>query len=244
VYSFDSQTLNRLTFGGNELYPLWTPDSRRVAYLRYASGAEVVSKAADGTGSIEQITATNDVAMFPESFSPDGETITYTTIGPQSDIFLAARGKEPRRFEEKASGGVFSPDGRWIAYASPGAGQASVYVRPVEGEGKWQISPGLGNYPRWSRDGSKLFYINIDTPKRPLMVVDVLAGPTFRFGPPRVVVENLGGAYVTSTAPAVNWDVGPEGDRFVFVEFERRAQAAVQVEVALNWVQNLQIGPR
>jgi len=244
IYSLDSQTLNRLTFNGNELYPLWAPDSRRVAYLSYASGAAIVTKAADGSGSVERFTETTDVAIFPESFSPDGETIAYTRIGRTSDIFVAARGEEPSLFEEKASGPVISPDGRWIAYGSPGAGQASVFVRPIEGEGKWQVSPGLGNYPRWSGDGRRLFYIDIETPKRPLMVVDVEPGDSFRFGPPRVVLENLGGAFVTSTAPAVNWDVAPSGDRFVFVEFERRAQAAVQVEVALNWVQNLRMGPQ
>jgi serine/threonine-protein kinase len=244
IYSFDSRSLNRLTFNGNELYPLWSPDGRRVASLSYESGAEIVARAADGTGSVETFTATSDVAMFPESFSPDGETISYTTIGPTSDIFLATRGQEPRLFEARASGGVISPDGRWIAYGSPGAGQASVYVRPVEGDGKWQISPGLGNYPRWSGDGRTLYYINIETPQRPLMAVDVLPGESFRFSSPRVVLENLGGAFVTSTAPAVNWDVSPSGDRFVFVEFERRAQAAVQVEIALNWVQNLTLGLR
>ena len=38
-------------------------------------------------------------------------------------------------------------EGRWIAYQSPGSGAASVYVRPVEGEGKWQVSPTGGSYP-------------------------------------------------------------------------------------------------
>ena len=46
---------------------------------------------------------------------------------------------------------------------------------------------------------------------------------------------------MTSTAPAMNWDVSPSGDRFVFVEFERRAQAAAQVEIALNWAQHLEL---
>jgi hypothetical protein len=118
---------------------------------------------------------------------------------------------------------------------------SSVYVRPLEGDGKWQISPGLGAYPRWSGDGRRLFYIDIGLPKRPLMVVDVAPGDRFQAGRPQVVLENLGGAFVTSTAPAVNWDVSPSGDTYVFVEFERRAQAAAQVEVALNWAQHLDL---
>jgi hypothetical protein len=76
------------------------------------------------------------------------------------------------------------------------------------------------------------------------MAVDVALGDTFSAGPPEVVLESLGGAFVTSTAPALNWDVSPSGDSFVFVEFERRAQAAAQVEIALNWVQHLELEPR
>jgi hypothetical protein len=76
------------------------------------------------------------------------------------------------------------------------------------------------------------------------MAVDVAVGDTFRVGSPEVVLESLSGAYVTATSPALNWDVSPSGDRFVFVEFERRAQAAAQVEIALNWAQHLEQGSR
>ncbi len=38
-------------------------------------------------------------------------------------------------------GGVFSPDGRFLAYASTETGRFEVYVRPFPGPGpKWQIS--------------------------------------------------------------------------------------------------------
>ena len=241
VYSLASQGLNRLTFGGNELYPLWTPDGGRIAYLSYANEASIFAKAADGSSTEERLTPGDTTALFPESFSPDGRTLAYTRIGATADIFLITEGEEARLFESGASGPTISPDGRWIAYNSPGSGMASVYVRPITGDGKWQVSPNLGSYPRWSGDGRKLFYIDIGLPKRPLMVVDVQPGETFRAGPPQVVFDNLGAAFVTSTAPAMNWDVDPSGERFVFVEFERRAQAAAQVEVALNWAQHLDL---
>ena len=239
VYTFATQSLSRLTFGSNELYPTWLPDGRRIAYLAYASKGAIFSRMADGSGSPERWTPDDSTALFPESFTPDGTTVAFTRIGARSDIFLAAKGEEPRLFEEAASAPAISPNGRWIAYSSPGAGVSSVYVRPMEGDGKWQVSPNLGAYPRWSGDGRRLFFIEIGMPSRPLMVVDVLPGESFSVGPPETVVDNLGRAFVTSTAPATNWDVSPSGDRYVFVEFERRAQAAGEVEVALNWVQNL-----
>jgi serine/threonine-protein kinase len=244
VYDLQDQGLNRLTFGGNQLYPLWLPGTRHIAFLSYASNAAIFAKAADGSGAEVRLTPDDGSALFPESATPDGRTIAYTRVGQTSDIYLATEGEEPRLFEKQASVPTISPDGRWIAYGSPGAGTASVYVRPLEGDGKWQVSPGLGNYPRWSGDGRRIFYIDIGLAKRPLMVVDVAAGEGFSVGPPRVALESLGTAYVTSTAPALNYDVAPSGDRFVFVEFERRAQAAAQIEVALNWAQHLELDSR
>ena len=241
VYTLATQALSRLTFGGNELYPLWSPDGRRIAYLSYSSDAAVMATAADGSGAEEQLTGRDSTAIFPESFTPDGRTLAYTRVGQTADIYLVTVGEEAKLFESQASSPSISPDGRWIAYNSPGAGMASVYVRPIEGDGKWQVSPGLGSYPRWSRDGSKIFYIDIGTPKRPLMEVDISTGDSFQAGPPRVVVENLGSSFVTSTAPAVNWDVSPAGDSFVFVEFERRSKSAAQIEIALNWAQHLNL---
>jgi len=241
VYTLSSESLSRLTFGGNDLYPLWTPDGRDLAYLTYTSEASIFVKAADGGSAEEPLTPPDLAPIFPESISPDGRSLAYTRISGTADIYLITQGEEARLFEEKASCPSFSPDGRWIAYASPGSGTSSIYVRPVEGDGKWQVSPYLGGYPRWSGDGRRLYYIDIGSPKRPLMAVDIEAGDSFRTGAPMVVLESLSGAYVTSTAPAMNWDVAPAGDRFVFVEFERRAAAAVRIEVALNWAQRIDL---
>jgi hypothetical protein len=212
-----------------------------VAFLSYVDEAEILTTAADGSSSPEQFTLGGTAAIFPESFTPDGETLAYTRIGTTADIYLATRGEEPRLFESQASSPAISPDGRWIAYSSPGAGTSSVFVRPLTGDGKWQVSPNLGGYPRWSRDGRRIFYIDIGTSKRPLMSVEVLPGDSFRAGPPRVVLDSLAGAFVTSTAPASNWDVAPSGDRFVFVEFERSSWATSRIEVALNWASNLPV---
>ena len=89
-----------------------------------------------GCGEEEQVTPADSVPTLPESWSPDGRTLAYARVGRSTDVFLATRGEEPRLFEENASGSVFSPDGRWIAYASPSSGSQNVFVRPVSGNGK------------------------------------------------------------------------------------------------------------
>ena len=72
--------------------------------------------------------------------------------------------------------GQVSPDGRWLAYVSNESGRLEVYVQPFAPapqkppQGKWQISTGGGNQPRWRADGKELFYQALDTK---IMAADV-----------------------------------------------------------------------
>ena len=244
LYYFETGALNRLTFEGNNVYPLWNPDGRKIAFTDYKVASLISTKSADGSGSAERLTPDDSSPLFPGSFSPDGKILAYTRVGQSSDVYLLTIGEEARLFESDASGPTFSPDGRWIAYASPASGTSRVFVRQVAGDGKWQVSPGMGAYPKWSGDGTRLFYVEIGSPERPLMVVDVERGNTFRTGSPRVLIKDLGHRFLTATAPAVNWDVSPADGRFVFVEYERDERASARVEFALNWAQNLDVETR
>jgi hypothetical protein len=136
---------------------------------------------------------------------------------------------------------VFSPDGRWIAYAQPASGNSNVFVRPVGGEGKWQVSTEVGGYPRWRGDGRELYYIALRDVGRPVMAVEVRPGETFQPAPPRQLFGDMPiFRYLTSTAPFVNWDVSPAGDAFVFVELEHDETETARIEVALGWAQQLE----
>ncbi|MFN2240082.1 MAG: TolB family protein, partial [Thermoanaerobaculia bacterium] len=54
----------------------------------------------------------------------------------------------------------FSPDGRWIAYASDVSGAPEVYVRPFEGKGAAvRVSRDGGSQPRWRGDGRELYFL-------------------------------------------------------------------------------------
>ena len=241
VWLFDLETegLNRISFGDNSSYPSFSPDGHWVAYSSDTPEPAIYRKPVDGSGAAEQISPIGTDTAIAESWSPDGSMVAYVDIGA-TDVYLLRPGEEAELFEKDASSPVFSPDGRWIAYHQPGSGTSSVFVRPIDGDGKWQVSPGNGAYPRWRADSRQLFYIDIDTAGRPLMEVDIAPGDTFRTGPPKQLLADLASRFSTATSPAHNWDVSPDGNRFLFVENDRDESAYDRIELILNWARNLQ----
>ncbi len=79
-----------------------------------------------------------------------------------SGILSLAGDRRPRAIRPDAlQRGVsgFSPDGRWLAYASNESGQSEVYVQPYPGPGpRQQVSTDGGTAPAWARDARELFY--------------------------------------------------------------------------------------
>src|SRR5206468_3675233 len=82
----------------------------------------------------------------------------------------------------------FSPDGRFIAYASDETGKSDIYVVTFPTPtGKWQVSTNGGLQPRWRADGMEIYYL---APTSKLMAVPVKAdGSTFEAGMPVELFE-------------------------------------------------------
>jgi Tol biopolymer transport system component len=116
---------------------------------------------------------------------------------------------------------TFSPDGRWLAYASNESGKNEVYVRafppPSSGPGgKWQISNSGGASAVWSRNGHDLLYQSGDQ----IMAASyTVKGDTFVAEKPRVWISKLGG-----TA----WDLAPDGKRVLVLTPAKSAEAPKQ----------------
>jgi len=126
---------------------------------------------------------------------------------------------------------VFSPDGRWIAYASDSSGALEIYVRPFPGPGsQWQVSVGGGYVPMWSHDG-RLFY---ETNENRIMVVDyTVRGDSFEAGKPRLW-SNI---QVLRMGEVHNVDLAPDGKHVVFPKPDavNESKQPVQVTFLLNF---------
>ena len=133
-------------------------------------------------------------------------------------------------FNEGAA--TLSPDGHWLAYVSNESGRNEVYVQPFPGPGgKVPISTEGGEQPRWARNGKELFYRNGDR----MMAVVIQTQPTFSAAKPDMLFE--GNYWKWSTAP--NYDITPDGQRFVMIKESQPVAAITHVSVVLNWFEEL-----
>jgi Tol biopolymer transport system component len=241
IWDLMRRTLTRLTFDpGLNREAVWTPDGRRLAFSAQREGSEdIYWQSADGTGSPERLTKAGRV--MPSAFTPDGKRLLIHPTGAPRDISIVDLDGEHHTepllhttFEEQNA--EVSPDGRWIAYQSNESGRDEIYVRPFPeiNNGRWQVSVGGGTRPAWSRNGRELFYY-IDPGK--LMAVSIQPGTGFTAGTPQVIVD---GNYLAPQSGR-NYDVSPDGKRFLMIKTAQTAQAAAPSElvVVLNWLEEL-----
>lgn len=240
VYDFARNTMTRLTFAGNNADPVWTADSKKVIYRSVKRAPSIQWRAADGSGSEDTILplGLDAMASVPSSVSPNGTTLLYSRRGPAGvsltyALSLDGRGTS-RPYSQSASQMIdseFSPDGQWVAYTSNESGREEVYVQPFPGPGgKWMISTGGGNSPRWSRNGHELFYVNGNK----MMSVAVETKPTFKAATPELLFQN--GSYIG----IANYDIAPDGEHLLMVATQEDENATPnQLNIVLNWTEEL-----
>jgi serine/threonine protein kinase len=240
----------RVTFLRSDYSPaVWSPDGSRIAFAGGNLGDTVYEKASAGVGDEKVLLTERGARHYPTSWSRDGRFLLYhteNTPGTGYDLWvLPLQGnRTPQRllgdtFNEWA--GVFSPDARWIAYASTETGESHVYVRPflavgpsgvpAIGRGKWQVSMGVGNWPKWIgndiifRDtpvGTSVFTARVNT-----------SGAAFESGVPELLFTT------PLTRDFVGFDVSADAQRFLWAGPQAQRTAQVPITVVLNWQDEL-----
>jgi hypothetical protein len=257
LFDLSRETLTRFTFEGNRnTDPAWTPDGKRIAFESNKEGQDnLFWQLADGSGGLERLT-TSDSAQYPLSWSPHGQMLAFVDLNSVTgrDIWVLRMGDPSPGSGQAPSAGSgevhkpqpflrtpfnetapqFSPDGRWLAYVSDESGRDEIYVQPYPGPGgKWQISTEGGTEPVWNPNGRELFYRSGDK----MMAVEIATQPGFSAGKPRMLFE---GPYQLAPVTFPNYDVSPDGQRFLMVKAnETREAAPTQINVVLNWFEEL-----
>jgi len=218
LYDLNQGTATPFTFGdGDDLYPAWSPDSRQVAFCSTRGGSqEDIYIKPVGGGSSEQLVLSDEGNKEPDRWSADGRYILFDYTGKKTkatDIWALPLFGDRKPFPVVQTPGVdyygmFSADGKWVAYDSDESGRAEIYVVPFPGPGgKWQVSTNGATVPFWP-PGKELFYWGVDS--RIYAVEYAAQGPNFVAGKSRVL---FGGR---SWAGVAGFDVNRNNKRWLF----------------------------
>jgi eukaryotic-like serine/threonine-protein kinase len=193
VYDLRRGISTRLTEGGNESNPVWSPDGKAIAFRDASLSIEDVP--IDASSAPQPLV--NGANVIPCDWSADGHLI-YMSIesgGPFPSLEVySLLDRKSTQFAKFGAEPRFSPDGKWVAYIEIPARQIVVQRFPGPG-GRIQISNVSGSsQPQWSRDGRKVFFVQ---PDRKLMVVAFdpardSAGPPQLVAQTRIVVTSFG----------------------------------------------------
>ena len=240
IWNTVSETLTRLTFDrGLDSFPVWTTDGKNVVYV---SRNNIYMRPSDGTGQPHQLLnrpPESSGALVTNCVTSDGQSLIYSVGTPSNVMIVGLTGNDAPRpllanpqYAER--GAQVSPDMKWIAYQSDESGIFQVYVRPFPDvdAGRWQISAEGGTNALWAPDGKALYFVD---PSGHIAGVPVQSGTSFSFGRPQPVID------VSDRPGSVyrNYDVSPDGSRFVVIKEPQRSRTGTQFIVTLDWFEEL-----
>jgi Tol biopolymer transport system component len=233
----------RVTFDeGSDANPTWSPRGDRLAFRsNRVSPGELYEKDISGTADEKLVFQGGDTPA-PTDWSPDGKFLLFNaqTANHGPDLWVLPLGTTQAvallqtPFAEQ--GARFSPDGRWVAYASTESGRPEIYLRPfnVSAGGqpslgpKSRVSTDGGNGARWREDGRELIYR--DRTESFMAVAVTTTGTSVTMSSPRRLFAPPPGV--------IAWDTTANAQRFlVAVPVNTPAASAEPITVVLNWQQ-------
>jgi Tol biopolymer transport system component len=248
IYELSGRSaMKRLTFGGNNRFPIWSSDSKRIAFQSDREGDRAIFWQSAVEGTADRLTKPEPgESHVPESWSQKADQLLFS-VTKGSDVSLwtfSLQDRKPTPFGDVHSsfpmGARFSPDGRWVGYASTERGTTTIYVQPFPATGeKFQLSAKELQNPHhlsWSPDGRELFYV----PRiGGFEAVSITTQPTFAFGNTVAVPRPF--QMGPPNSPTL-YDIAPDS-KFVGLltagQIELDAATAPQIQVVLNWFEEL-----
>jgi serine/threonine-protein kinase len=246
IYSFATGA-TPLFASGTAYNPVWSASGEYVYFTMGGQGAgDVYRRRADLSEEAVLMSDRPDQQVVATVSADDSIVVVREANSPTTgDLLLMRQGASGVEFEDflttewREQFPSLSPDGRWIAYESDQSGEFRVYVQsfPIA-TGQYPVSPEEGFVPLWHPDGRTLYYHNFSGQ---YMAVDVTTEPTFSLSSvPRVLFES---------PQYLDWDIHPEGSRFVVVKdqsplnqsqvVEGNNNEGTEVYIVTNWFTEL-----
>jgi serine/threonine protein kinase len=240
IFDVPRKTLSKLTFGGLNRTPVWSPDGKTIAFSKRTKDGKsaIFTKPYDGSGDETELYSAK-YRLYLNFWTRDGKylIIDYLAQNAQSDLLVLplTGDKKPWMYLESPKDeyeSSISPDGKWVTYLNDESGSYQIYVRSFPNkEGKWQISTDVAEEPRWSPDGKTIYYRK----NSQIMAVPVSTATTFSAGLPTVLFSGFPAMNVDS---GISYDITADGKYFVTTQ-PLRGTSYKNIVIAMNWVDEI-----
>ena len=175
-----------------EVNPVWSQSGKAIYFSSYRSGGlniwrVPISENGIPSGEMQQITtgAGQDVQL---TISTDGRQLAFSILRQNADIWKLPISLETGRStgdpEEviattrEDSRGVWSPDGKMIAFNSDRTGEMNIWLYSIDDGSASQLTKGPGGdfQPNWSPDGKQLVFFSVRSGNADIWSVEVATG--------------------------------------------------------------------
>ena len=250
IYTYNvalGTTPRQLTFEGNNVRPVYSPDGSRVVFSSNREGTLgqdlFVKNLNDASPPRSVITLAAN--QRPTQWPSDTLIVFMRGSGGVRDLWMvdlsgpdSARAEAYLPSEADLLRMVVSPDGTLAAYASNESGQYEIYIRsfPDPG-GPTKVSESGGTTPFWSPDGNTLYYATGQS--SPFMAARLQRDPV-----PVVLSTDVLFDPGLHSQPPSGSALHPDGDRFILAQpvsagdVEAGAEPARLILVT-NWFEEL-----
>jgi len=231
---------SRFTFDRRHVRGVWSPDGSQIATQTLRANdfeSSIRFLATDGSGPVR-----TEVQGSQPSLDAKWSVMVFNRYSEETkwDIWYMPIGGEPKQLIATAASErmtAISPDGNWLAYGAEGNVWIQLFLtRFPSAVGKWQVSPGMGLQPRWSNDGKRLYYADLE---KGLQVVDLDLTAGLQISPPRSVFKEP----VVGAIPTLGYDIDTAGKR-VIVPTSPPGSTSRSIVIVQNWYEAFRNQPR
>ena len=239
IVSLSSGLLEPFSDSNHPSGPIWSRDSSTVYYTDFRQ-KKLLRRTVSPRGAEEVEVETDPAKLtYIDDISPDQRYVVAEFSADDAHFEVgwtdlkADLKTNPKWHLIGASGSEgllpsFSPDGRWLAFASNQTGDSEIYLMDFPGGAqRRRISADGGRQPRWRRDSKELFFLAGDGS---MMSVEISgAGEVRTEAPKRLFHTNL-----RLGSNKALYDVTSDGQRFLIIAGDI-PYGDSDIEMVLNW---------